>query len=142
MLVWVPNIVVVRTGSELMMSPFKLHVIDKGLSPLLIAHISCADSPWLTGWSPKEKGTICGGSVNKIVSVPFCLITIDFKFCRMGCDSCGVFSSAGVCATVLIVHRGNHQKAGLLANHSCCQGGVRVNNVPLETPGNRQRSIS
>ena len=49
MLVCVPSIVVVITGSELMMSPFRLQVIDNGLSPLLTAHISCADSPWFTG---------------------------------------------------------------------------------------------
>ena len=72
MLVCWPIIVVVKVGSELIMSPLRLQVIDKGLSPASTAHISCAVLPWLTGWSPKEKGTICGGSVNKIFSVLFC----------------------------------------------------------------------
>ena len=56
--------VVVRTGSELMISPLRLHVIDRGLSPLVTAHISCAESPWLTGCSPNENGMILGGSKN------------------------------------------------------------------------------
>ena len=56
--------VVVRTGSELMISPLRLHVIDRGLSPLVTAHISCAESPWLTGCSPNENGMIVGGSKN------------------------------------------------------------------------------
>ena len=56
--------VVVRVGSELIMSPFRLQVIVRGLSPLEMAHISCAESPWLTGSSPKENATICGTSVN------------------------------------------------------------------------------
>ena len=69
MLTCVPNIVVVITGSELMMSPFKLHVIDNGLSPFLTTHVSWANSPWLIVFSPNENGTISGGSVNKVFPV-------------------------------------------------------------------------
>ena len=45
MLACVPSMVVDRVGSELMISPFKLHVIVSGLSPLVITQVSCAKSP-------------------------------------------------------------------------------------------------
>ena len=64
-LVWVPSIVVVRVGSELITSPFRLQVMERGLSPLVTAHISWAESSWFTGNSPNEKGTMVGGSVIK-----------------------------------------------------------------------------
>ena len=57
--------VVLRVGPELMMSPFRLQVMARGRSPLVTAHISWAESPWFTGNSPNEKGTIVGGSVMK-----------------------------------------------------------------------------
>ena len=57
--------VVESVGSELIISPFRLQVMERGLSPLEMAHISCAESPWFTGSSPKEKATICGTSVNR-----------------------------------------------------------------------------
>ena len=81
MLVWIPSIVVVKVGSEFIMSPFKLHVIDKGLSPLEITHVSCAKSPWFTTSLPNENGTITGISVNKTFLVHSPIITINFKFC-------------------------------------------------------------
>ena len=77
MLTCVPSIVVVRVGSEFMMSPFKLHVIDKGLSPFLTTQVSCANSPWFIGLSPKLKGTISGSSVNKTNPVSVPVFTID-----------------------------------------------------------------
>ena len=77
MLACVPNIVVVRVGPEFMMSPFKLHVIDKGLSPFLTTQLNCANSPWFIGLSPKLKGTISGSSVNKTYLVSILVITID-----------------------------------------------------------------
>ena len=40
MLAWVPNMVVVRVGSEDTMSPFRLQVIDMGMSPLLMTQVS------------------------------------------------------------------------------------------------------
>ena len=67
MLVWVPSIVVVRVGSEDTMSPFRLQVMERGLSPLVTAHISWAESPWFTGNSPNEKGVIVGGSRKRFV---------------------------------------------------------------------------
>ena len=60
MLVWVPSIVVVRVGSELITSPFRLQVMDRGLSPLDTTQVSWAKSPWLTTSLPKENGTISG----------------------------------------------------------------------------------
>ena len=63
--------VVVNTGSELIMSPFRLQVIDRGLSPLVTAHMSCAESPWFTGYSPNENGIIVGGST--------IMITMDYQ---------------------------------------------------------------
>ena len=45
MLVCVPSMVVVRVGSELIMSPFRLQVMDKGLSPLDTTHMIWAMSP-------------------------------------------------------------------------------------------------
>ena len=79
MLACVPSMVVVRVGSDDTMSPFKLQVIDKGLSPLVITHVSCAKSPWLTTSFPNENGMISGSSVNKIFQcIP--LFTIDFEF--------------------------------------------------------------
>ena len=40
MLAWVPNMVVVRVGSEDTMSPFRLQVMERGISPLLITQVS------------------------------------------------------------------------------------------------------
>ena len=57
-----PIMVVLRLGPELIMSPFRLQVMARGRSPLVTAHMSWAESPWFTGNSPNEKGTIVGGS--------------------------------------------------------------------------------
>ena len=73
--------VVVKVGSEFMISPFKLQVIVRGMSPLLIEQRSCANFPWSIVSNPKEKGTISGFSVNKILSVPSHIYTIDSEFC-------------------------------------------------------------
>ena len=62
MLVCVPSIVVVKVGSELMMSPLRLQVMDRGLSPLDTTQVSWAKSPWLTISFPKENGTMTGFS--------------------------------------------------------------------------------
>ena len=62
--------VVERTGSEDTVSPFRLQVMDRGMSPLDTTHISWANSPWLTTSFPKEKGTISGFSVSKIFPLP------------------------------------------------------------------------
>ncbi len=51
---------VVRVGSELIMSPFRLQVMDRGLSPLDTTQVSWAKSPWLTTSLPNENGTISG----------------------------------------------------------------------------------
>ena len=83
MLICLPIIVVVIVGSEDIKSPFKLQVIVKGMSPLLIRHVSCATLPWSIVSRPKEKGTMSGFSVNKTLSVPSSQITINSKFCRM-----------------------------------------------------------
>ena len=58
--------VVVMVGSEDIRSPFRLHVIVSGMSPLLMTQVSCASFPWSIVSYPKEKGTISGFSVNKI----------------------------------------------------------------------------
>ena len=142
MLVCWPIIVVVKVGSELMMSPFKLQVIDKGLSPVSTAHISCAVLPWLIDLSPKEKGTICGGSVNIIFSVHFCWITIDFKFCRIGCHSCRIFSSAGIHSNMCVIHWGYDKHTGLCPQHGGGHWIIRGCYVPLETPCNGKRSVT
>lgn len=71
MLVLVPIIVVVRDGSEETTSPFRLHVIFSGSSPLLMEHVTWAYSPSLTTLLPKLKGTISGGS--KIKGKKSCL---------------------------------------------------------------------
>ena len=65
--------VVVRVGSELIMSPFKLQVIVRGLSPFDTTQVSCVNSPWLTTSFPNEKGIISGSSANKISQ---CLILL------------------------------------------------------------------
>ena len=44
-LAYVPNIVVVSVGPDETMSPFKLHVIDIGMSPLLITQVNWANFP-------------------------------------------------------------------------------------------------
>ena len=62
MLVLVPIIVVVNVGSDEMTSPFKLHVIFSGSSPLLMEQVTCTNSPSLTTSRPKLNGTIFGGS--------------------------------------------------------------------------------
>ena len=67
MLVCVPNIVVVIEGSDEITSPLRLQVIEIGLSPFRIKHAICADSPWFIASVPNEKGTISGGSANKII---------------------------------------------------------------------------
>ena len=90
MLVCVPSIVVVKVGSELIMSPLRLQVIDRGLSPLDTTQVSWAKSPWLTTSLPKENGTISGltakqfyfESVNgKIASIS--KITLKIEFCNI-----------------------------------------------------------
>ena len=66
MLVCVPSMVVVRVGSELIMSPFRLQVIVRGLSPFDTTQVNCVNSPWLTTSFPNEKGIISGSSANKV----------------------------------------------------------------------------
>ena len=61
-LVLLPNIVVDRSGSEDTTSPFKLHVIWIGSSPIETTHTSCAKEFSFTGLTPKVKGTITGGT--------------------------------------------------------------------------------
>ena len=63
--------VVVIVGSDDIRSPFRLHVIVMGMSPLLMTHVSCANFPWSIVSYPKEKGTISGFSVNKIFQCHF-----------------------------------------------------------------------
>ena len=65
MLVCKPIMVVVITGSDDMVSPFKLQVKDSGLSPLATTQVSWVNSPWLTTSFPKENGMISGGSAIK-----------------------------------------------------------------------------
>ena len=78
MLVWVPSMVVVRVGSELIMSPFRLQVIERGWSPLVITHVNCAKSPWFKISLPNENGRMSGFSVNKIFQCfPVQTITIN-----------------------------------------------------------------
>ncbi len=60
-----PTIVVVISGSEDTSSPFKLHVILSGLSPDLILHVTCTNSPSLAVSSPNENGVIVGGTERK-----------------------------------------------------------------------------
>ena len=62
MLVLVPSIVVDIWGSEDITSPFRLQLIVIGSSPFITTQISCAKFPWSTVLTPKENGTICGGS--------------------------------------------------------------------------------
>ena len=76
MLAWVPSMVVVRAGSDETTSPFRLQVIETGLSPFLMLHIIMAVSPWLTAASPKENGTISGGSANKTFPVHVGVFTL------------------------------------------------------------------
>ena len=78
MLVCWPIMVVVRVGSELIMSPFRLQVNERGLSPLLTLHVSCTKSPWLTGLSPNVKGTNSGNSKQQILQslLPFILFIL------------------------------------------------------------------
>ena len=138
MLACVPSMVVVRVGSDDTMSPFRLQVIVRGLSPLVTTQVSCTNSPWLTPSLPTEKGTMTGFSANKILPVPGKMHTIDFQFCRVGCSSYRVLSSAGVHSTVLVIHRGDHENAGLCSKHCCGYDWVRADDVSLQTPGDRQ----
>ena len=140
-LAWVPNIVVVIVSSETI-SPFRLQVIDRGLSPWLITHVSWANLPWSIVSDPKENGTIAGFSVNKILSVPFCYNTIDFKFCWISCNPCRVLCPACVRATVLVIHGSNDQHAHFPSNHSSRHCWVRWYQVPLQTPGDFQRHVT
>ena len=68
MLACLPSMVVVRVGSEETVSPFRLQVMDMGMSPLLMTQVSWAYFPWSMLSDPKVKGTISGGSVNRICS--------------------------------------------------------------------------
>ena len=142
MLVCVPSIVVVRVGSELIMSPLRLHVMDNGLSPLVMTQVSWTKSPWLTALLPKEKGTMTGFSVNKIYPVTIQKITIDFNLSWVCGYSSWVLCSTGVNTTVVVVHRWYDQHASLCTKHGGGQGGVRWHNVSLQTPGYCQRSVS
>ena len=67
MLVLRPNIVVDKSGSDAIMSPFKLQVIVKGSSPVRIIQTSWANSPALTVSAPKENGTISGGTESETI---------------------------------------------------------------------------
>ncbi len=60
--VLVPIIVVVKEGSEDIVSPLSDQVILKGSSPLRTRHVNWAISPSLTASDPKENGTISGDS--------------------------------------------------------------------------------
>ena len=71
MLACLPSMVVVIVGSDDIRSPFRLHVIVMGMSPLLMTHVSCANFPWSIVSYPNEKGTISGFSVNKIFQCHF-----------------------------------------------------------------------
>ena len=141
MLICLPIIVVVIVGSEDIKSPFRLQVIVRGMSPLLMRQVSCATFPWSILSNPKENGTISGFSVNKIHSVQFCHYTIDFKFCRMSCNPSRIFCSTGVCATVLVIHRLDDKHTSLGPQHCGCHCVIR-DNIPLQTPSDRQGSIS
>ena len=141
MLVWVPSMVVVRVGSELIMSPFRLQVILRGLSPFDTTQVNCANSPWLTTSSPNEKGMIFGFSANKI-SQCLHLITINSEFSWVSGHPCSILSSTGVDSTMVVVHCSDDQHTGLGAQHSSGQGGVRVDNVSLQTPGYWQGLVS
>ena len=134
--------VVVRVGSELIMSPLRLQVMDRGLSPLDTTQVSWAKSPWLTISFPNENGTMTGFSRIKNIFSASASFTIDFKFCRICGNSRRILHPAGVFSSVGIVHGGDHENACLRAQHSCCQGWVRVNYVPLETPGDGQRPVT
>ena len=79
MLVCWPSIVVVIVSSDETISPLRLHVIVRGLSPLLTTQVSCANFPWSIRSNPKENGTISGFSVNKILSVPSSQIPFTFS---------------------------------------------------------------
>ena len=68
MLVLEPIIVVVMAGSDDMISPFKLQEMVNGMSPLLILHVTCTNSPSFTASSPKSKGAITGFSANQITT--------------------------------------------------------------------------
>ena len=63
--------VVVMTGSDDIMSPFRLQVMDIGMSPLVTEHVSWTNLPWLTESNPKENGTITGGSAMKYFQCQF-----------------------------------------------------------------------
>ena len=81
MLICLPIIVVDIVGSEDIKSPFRLQVIDRGMSPLLMTHVSCAKLPWSIVSNPNEKGTILGFSVNKTFLSAHIVYTIDKEFC-------------------------------------------------------------
>ena len=142
MLICLPIIVVVIVGSEDIKSPFRLQVIVRGMSPLLMRQVSCATFPWSILSNPKENGTISGFSVNKIHSVQFCHYTIDFKFCRMSCNPSRIFCSTGVCATVLVIHRLDDKHTSLGPQHCGCHCVIRWNYISLQTPGNWKWSIT
>ena len=73
MLICLPIMVVDIVGSEDIKSPLRLQVIVRGMSPLLMRHVSWATLPWSIVSNPNEKGTILGFSVNKTFSVPDCI---------------------------------------------------------------------
>ena len=63
--VLVPSIVVVKLGSELILSPFRDHTICKGSSPLETMQTRLANLPSSIVSDPKVSGTNSGGSVRK-----------------------------------------------------------------------------
>ena len=141
-LAWVPNIVVVIVSSDETISPLRLQVIERGLSPLLTTQVSWANFPWSIVSRPKEKGTISGFSVNKILLVPSSQITINSKICWICCYPSRVFCSAGISATVLVIHRLNDQHAHLPSNHGSWHCWIRRYQIPLETPSDCQRHVT
>ena len=107
MLVLVPSIVVVKSVSDDITSPFKLQVIEMGSSPFITTQTSCAKLPWLTVSTPNENGTISGGSKTKIFSVPSLkkIITVDFKTCSVGNRTSWIRCSTCVNPNMLVINR-------------------------------------
>ena len=74
--------------------------------------------------------------------MPLWKFTIDFKLCRVCGNSCRVFHSACIFSSMCIVDSRDHENTCLRAQHCRGQGGVRVYDIPLETPGDGQRPVT
>ena len=57
-----PSMVVVMSGPEFNSWPFRLHVMEMGMSPLDTTHINWAKSPESITGLPNVNGTILGGA--------------------------------------------------------------------------------